>query len=187
MEESVARARRKGSHAAVAAFLRGVGIEVRVGDPGQGRRVSVDGGCLVVEGEDDTLSGEMLKRAGRIAVLPGRFRHMAGDRMAEAEAAMGGYVDTHPDGFRDPEDPVLRACLQAGDEEGAAWAYAAAVAAGVDTRLPFGGRVGAEVHEMLGLNAHPGVNGLQAAGMTSVRAKPGRSAFPAMSRWLAVD
>lgn len=178
----------KGAFARVAVFLGGVGLPLEVRGGVAEDEVGLHGGRILAGSDDDGLAGDVLHHAGRLALVPGRFRPMAAPGMADAEAAMLGYVDGHPDGVDD--DPVVRACLQCGDTEASAWAYAAAVAAGVDTRLPFHRRLcrsGAEIHWMLSMNAHGGVNGLQAAGMTSVRARPGMPAFPAMARWLAVE
>lgn len=191
---TLGRADARGAYARVAGFLKGAGVTLEVeGDGTDGTSgVRVDGGRILVGSADDAVAGEVLHVAGRLAVMPGRFRAMARGDLGEAGAAMDGYVGDHlGDHVAGPEDnPVFRACLQSGEAEAAAWSYAAAVASGVDTRLPFHSRLcrsGPEAHWMLSVNSHGGINGLQAAGMTSVRGRPGMPAFPAMARWLAVD
>lgn len=106
---------------------------------------------------------------------PPEFVALLDARMAEhgLDAAMGG-----------PPDPTCQGILQMGESEAIAWSFAAMKAAGVDLDTywapiadNFGGTA-PEILIMLEARAHLGVNGLQAAGMSTVRA------FPAMLRWL---
>jgi hypothetical protein len=162
-------------------FLGDVGISVRL-QPVRGGTfidgVDIDQGGLIVDAAK-VKSGDILHEAGHLAVVPQRFRQFA---TGDIDVALRPHYDTWFAGGVDPDCPITRAILQAGEAEAMAWSFAAARAAGIAPDVVFhegayGGDEG-ELIAMLSANCHFGINGLQHAGMTT------RRLFPAMSRWL---
>lgn len=171
-----------------ASFLRSIGIEVEVvpGVSGFLRDIRIECGCILVDPVHNSVCGSMLHEGGHIAITPSVFRPlMTGDATESIGPAMDRYIEEHPTlGFE--EDPIVRGIVQAGDPEASAWSYAAAIAAGVDTMLPFQGFFddqGEEIHDMIAAGRYLGINGLRAAGMIETR---GPNAFPKMLRWMQI-
>ena len=133
------------------------------------RDVWLDGDCIIYAPEAHP--GDMLHEAGHLAVLPSciRLAVRPGNIEDFTEPAITEYMESHPNAFDCPEDPVARACMQAGDTEAIAWAYAAAIDAQVDPWLTcqngFGDAESAE-STFTGLKAgcYLGINGLRTAG-----------------------
>jgi hypothetical protein len=178
-------------------FLEGVGVPTRRTRSVPKRTfvpgVWVDHGVLVYNPARLRFHSNLYHEAGHLAVTPSLFRPLVaramnfGEPPAKFEEALDGYMAEHPDGLTTyPEDPVCRGILQMGEAEAIAWSYAAMVAAGADMDVSWredpklfnGGAP--EVRLQLDARSHFGINGLQAAGMTTVRT------FPTMTRWLQV-
>jgi len=172
----------------VARWLTKIGLKVE-----QGTRFEVpfnvgiwieDGGLIYDPAEAHP--GNLLHDAGHLAIIPSIIRPLAkGDIIASIEQPIEAYLDSHQDAFEKlPEDPIARACLQCGDAEAIAWAYAAAIAARVDPWLTceqgFSNRNDAEhIYRGLQVGAHLGVNGLRAAGFIE-RVDD----FPRLTKWV---
>jgi hypothetical protein len=176
-------------------FVRSIGLSVKlVGnhplEPGSFLpQIRIRAGGLEVR--EDAFPGDVLHEAGHIAVLPPAFRPLADKNLRAAFAAARAYCDEHGDGLMaHPEDPVVRALLQCSDPEATAWQYAAANAIGLPDAwlFPAGSYEGNQetVLQMLKLNRHFGINGLQAAGWTQVSRNPYRATpvYPALAFWL---
>lgn len=149
--------------------------------------IYVEGMTLLVDTDMLLSPGDILHDAGHVAITPSIFRpHMiGGDFSAALTPHASRYCDTHP--FIDDngtEDPIYRALLQVGEHEAQAWSYAAVVASGIPPESVFhaDGYEGRSEEIMLrmSIRRHFGINGLQAAKMTTV------ATFPAMIRWLQI-
>ncbi|MES2945761.1 MAG: hypothetical protein V4772_23075 [Pseudomonadota bacterium] len=130
--------------------------------------VDIADGQLIYDPARLLWPGDLLHEAGHIAVMPPALR-----------PTLGG---TLPDEAMAPH---------AGEVEATAWAYAAALAAGIAPEVLFhsGGYKGQSESLVLtySLGVYPGVAGLIAAGLAAspVDAKTlGLAAYPVMLRWL---
>ncbi len=178
-------------HKAVA-FVRSVGLDVREGRPNQEPAFNPDSYVWVHKGviyydPEKFHVGDFLHEAGHVAVCPSIARsHATGDVEESIAHAIAEYLKFNQDGLFDhPEDPIARACLQAGDYEAIAWSYAAALACGVDPALVFeNGFENEEARDsnFLGcqMGQHAGIAGLRAAGYFKHKRD-----YPRMERWLA--
>lgn len=181
-----------GDFSRAASFLERIGITVAVrpGTTGFLGPLRVSGSTIYVDHTGDELAGDLLHEGGHISVTPSIFREMLDDDTDAIGPQMSAWLDEHPMALATwPEDPIGRAILQCGEMEAIAWSYAAARAAGVNARLPFGRGFdgnGAEVFGMLEAGAHFGINGLVAGGMTDAPQFRSAAAFPAMKRWLQI-
>lgn len=148
--------------ARIAAWLRGIGIEVepaRLGAECFLPGIAVDRGRLLVDEARLTWPGDLLHEAAHIAVAPPAARpRMTGDVAIEG-------LDM---------DRLEKAAIP--------WSYAAALAIGVDPALVFhGGGYRGKSEGLLrtyGFGVYPGANLLVEAGMTT------RELYPRMLRWL---
>jgi hypothetical protein len=170
-----------------AAFLEKIGLKVSIvnGVTGFLPGIFIKEGEILVSAEDDDLAGDMLHEGGHLAVTPSIFR----DKITGDIESVGSIYDQILAEDRDHDDALIRAILQSGEGEAIAWSFAAARAAGVDTRLPFwhfAGNDGEEVHSMLAAGCHCGIHGLAAAGMTEIPRLRRQHAFPEMKRWLQI-
>ena len=151
-----------GAVARIAAFLRGIGIEVEPADLGDGKflpGVAVDRGRLLVDEARLTWPGDLLHEAAHVAVAPPEARpHMTGDVAVEG-------VDM---------DRLEKAAIP--------WSYAAALAIGIDPAIVLheGGYRGKSegLLRTFGFGVYPGANLLVDAGMTTPEL------YPRMLRWL---
>lgn len=173
-----------------AAFLTALGLVVRHDEAADGflEGVEIVDGELRVERFDDEFAGELLHDAGHLAVLPGRFREQGNGDLRDVSKIMSDWVDRHG-ALLDPDDPTVRAILQAGECEAVAWSYAAALAIDIDTRIPFFRGFegeGLALHDQVATGYYFGVHGRAAAGMTDLPRSRGTSRFPAMKRWLQI-
>ena len=132
--------------------------------------------------------GDLLHEMGHVAILPEPFRSLAKNNVEHSiSAALRAWIKTHPFLIERPgqgpiEDPISRALLQSGEQEAIAWSYAAAIAIGIPPQQVFhepgyGGNA-SSIAVNLSLKAHPGIHGLQAAGLCQ------RKSFPKMRVWL---
>lgn len=138
--------------------------------------------------------GDILHEAGHMAIIPSRFRSAVRRGNVEGPefiAAVEAYTHSEECFENGPDHWLMKALLQMGDCEAQAWSYAAAHHIGYPTRdafcftyegvpqerQPYGGE-GEEVWHGLHLGRHFGINGMQAAGMTTVRG------WPTMLRWV---
>ncbi len=126
--------------------------------------------------------GDLLHEAGHIAIVPKMFRSfLKGDVEGSLDKYANEYIKTHFNPNCD-EDPIIRGLLQCGEAEAIAWSYAAAIAAGIPPTSVFHSAAydgeGESIIFALSMSAHPGINGLQAANMTTVKM------FPKMKKWL---
>lgn len=160
-------------------FLADIGLETKsvAGAAGFLDGVTFDRGILLYD-PDRTTSSDLLHEAGHLAVIPGRFRPLAGDDLDETFAIMGAALD----GLA-IDSPEMRAILQAGEAEATAWSYAAGRAIDLKGRHiiadeDFSGD-GAEIRAMLSYGAHFGVHGLVHGGMCASKRD-----YPRLLRWL---
>lgn len=128
--------------------------------------------------------GDLLHEAGHLAVLPSCIRGHANGDMDTVAPRIGEYMAAHPNAFAFPEDPIARAMIEGGDSSVIAWAYAAALAAGVDPWLTCERGFpeeddGRAALEALQTGTFVGIANLVASGMAE-----SRRAFPKMRRWL---
>ena len=172
-------------------FLESIGItvEVRHGTDGFLPGLRIEGCTILVAQASDEVVGDVLHEAGHVAVTPSLFREHLSDNVSDdrMNKLYEDYLAANPDGFSWPEDPICRAILQADEQAAIAWSFAAALAIGIDTMLPFkngfeGG--GEDVHLALSIGQHLGINGLRVGGMTGRRGAT--DGFPAMVRWMQI-
>lgn len=178
-------------------FLREIGIDVVLVDPGQ---TNIDGtflpairishGTLVVD-LDSVFPGDLLHEAGHLAVIPLHVRHLANDRLEDVFITMQAYLAENGDDLMAfPEDPLCRGILQSEEGEATAWQYAAARAIGLPDEwlFPKDSYQGESKSTLAGLkqSAYIGIHGLQAAGWTLVRKNPRRDTpvYPKLAFWL---
>lgn len=174
-------------------FLQSIGIAVVV-DPEAARGgflpgLRVCGAAIIVTAADDDLAGDMMHEAGHIAVTPSLFRDQLDGNTEDIHPAMFAWLDAHPDAFGDPEDPIARAIMQSSESEAIAWSYAAALAANIDTRLPFlkgFGGDGLDIHHQVRHGQHLGIHGLAHGGMTDLPRPRNAMPFPKMKRWMQI-
>lgn len=178
----------EGAFAKSVTFLERLGLTIRV-DPGvKGflSGVEIRRGGLVVVQPDDDLASELLHEAGHLAVLPGMFRNEASDDLTDVMGIMEEWMNRHWATIH-PDDPRIRAILQSGECEAVAWSYAAALAIGIDTRIPFRRGFdgeGLSLHDQVASGYYFGVHGLAAGGMTDLPRPRSITPFPRMKRWL---
>ncbi|WP_454884267.1 hypothetical protein [Sphingomonas oryzagri] len=137
---------------------------------------------------DDDLACELLHEAGHLAVLPSMFRNEASGDLHDVSQLMSDWIDGHLAAVH-PDDPRIRAILQSGECEAVAWSYAAALAIGIDTRIPFYRGFddeGLALHDQVASGYYFGVHGLAAGGMTDLPRPHLTSPFPRMKRWLQI-
>jgi len=155
----------------IAGFLNEIGIEVV---PAQLEQDSFLPGILVLNGKllvDETkliYPGDLLHEAGHLAVAPADVRH-----------SLSGEV------------MIPGADMNAVEAQATAWAYAASINLGLDTRVLFheGGYRGQSEGLIFtyGAGVYPGAFGLQELGMTAGREMAGRlgvAEYPHMLKWM---
>lgn len=182
--------RLEGAFEKSARFLESLGLTVRQGPAAGGflSGIAIEYGELVVESAADEIASPLLHEAGHLAVLPGMFRAKACGDLAGVIEQMGAWLDEHM-GRLDLDDPSIRAILQCGECEATAWSFAAAHAAGLDTRIPFIRGFegdGLMLHDQIAAGCYFGVHGLAAGGMTDLPRPRSAVPFPLMKRWLQV-
>ena len=146
----------------IARFLQeiGLGCKFEQGAHGFLEKVRIEAGGLFVD--PTALPADVLHEAGHLAVLPGRFRPLAGRDIGSVQKMMYDHVD-----FSDPDHGEARAAMQSGDPEATAWAWAAGKHLGLDPKkiiegASYGGD-GDAIRYMLQSNRYLGINGLSAA------------------------
>lgn len=179
---------------AILVFLQDIGLPVEQATLGNDTflpAVRVCSGGLVVDVEH-AFPGDVLHEAGHLAVAPARYRHLADGNLKALNLALTRHLQEHGEGLMTyPEDPLCRACLQADEQSATAWQYAAAQHLGLPDRwlFPVNSYEGEPEVVLRGLKAsnYMGINGLQAAGWTLVRANPARSlpVYPQLAFWLS--
>jgi hypothetical protein len=179
-----------GAFARACEFLTALGFAVREEPQVSGflEGVAIRNGDLVVRAAEDEIAGELLHEAGHLAVLPTRFRHLASGDLSQVNELMHDWMmrEGH---LVHPDDPQIRSILQCGECEASAWSYAAALAIGIDTRVPFYRGYegdGLIVHDQIASGRYFGVHGLAAGGMTELPKPWSAQPFPAMKRWLQI-
>jgi hypothetical protein len=180
----------EGAFAKAVAFLEGLGLRTRFDSDARGflSGVGIRRGELVVVQPNDDLACELLHEAGHLAVLPGMFRDEASGDLDDVNKAMSDWTDQHLAAIH-PDDPRMRAILQSGECEAVAWSYAAALAIGIDTRIPFYRGFddeGLSLHDQVASGYYFGVHGLVAGGMTDLPRPHSTTPYPRMKRWLQV-
>lgn len=146
--------------------------------------IQVEGMTIRIDPDWLVSPGDILHDAGHVAVVPALFRpNLKTDVEASLKPLADEYCATHAFMIDDngSEDTVWRGLLQCGEAEAQAWAYAAAMAAGVPPETIFHsnsyGGDGETIIAMMGCGRHYGVHGLMAAKMTTRK-------FPTMIKWL---
>lgn len=131
----------------------------------------LEGDLEIVYDPEEAHAGDLLHDVGHLATLPSCIRRYVrpGDIEEFVRGPIRSYFESHPNAMAHPEDPVARACLQAGDSEAIAWSYAAAKAAGLDPWITcekgFSDPDDADkVLYGLKRGAYLGINGLRASG-----------------------
>ncbi len=163
-------------------FVREVGLEVKLlPTPVRGfiRHVRIDQGALFID--DKCPPSALLHEAGHLAIIPRDFRSLASTNVSKAIAR--GFKAAEKAGLTAiPDEPIVRALLQASDPEATAWAFAAGRAIGLPDEVIILDREydgdGRMQRVMLSRGQHLGIHGLQHAGMCNARR------YPKMSRWL---
>jgi hypothetical protein len=166
------------------AFLEEIGIHVvpRPGTSGFLHGVAIERGCCIaIDFKVYGAFGNLMHEAGHLAVVPSQFRgHVYGNTDVVLGSIMDQYFDKL-DWLGGPEPLVMRALLQAGETEAQAWSYAAAVHTGLDPCIVFDDKIQEGFGDVLlglAVNSHFGINGMQAAGMTT------KNTFPKMIKWV---
>jgi hypothetical protein len=124
---------------------------------------------------------DVLHDLGHLATIPACIRkHATGNVDRSILRPADRYLKAHHFVIDGIEDPICRALLQCGETEAIAWQFAAMTHLNLPLRLQLEGGTDAVVETLcrLGTNEYFGINGLQAAGMTTVRT------FPKMIRWV---
>lgn len=175
-------------------FVRSIGLSVTTVDdelsgsfvPG----IRVEAGGLLVNLEK-VFPGDVLHETGHLAVMPGQFRPKAKGTLNAVFRDMTDHLEANPEGLGMwPEDPTCRAILQCADPEATAWQYAAAQHIGLPDEwlFPEGSFEGNSKEILLGLkmSSYMGINGLQAAGWTKLRAlaRAPLPVYPKLAFWL---
>lgn len=173
--------------ALVLAFLTEIGIPWRL-EPGARGFLSksrIEAGVLCIDPE--CTSQDLLHEAGHLALLPGEFRHLCSADLSRIQRAMFEGVKRW-----NPDDPLMRCMLQCSDPEATAWAWAAGQHIGLPNEAIVANEdynnTGESMRAALSHRAYLGINGLQAAGMTTLRANPYRPhipVYPQLTSWLA--
>ncbi|MEP9356377.1 hypothetical protein ABLE93_22740 [Xanthobacter sp. KR7-65] len=174
-------------------FLQSIGIAVTI-DPVAAKGgflpgLRVRGATITVAAADHDLAGDMMHEAGHIAVTPSLFRDQLDGNTNAVLPAMFAWLDAHPAAFGYPENPVARAIMQSLETEAIAWSYAAALAADIDSRLPFlkgFGGGGLDIHHQVEHGQHLGIHGLAHGGMTELPWRHSVTPFPKMKRWMQI-
>jgi hypothetical protein len=146
-------------------------------------------GCKIVRGEihyDPKVctASNLLHEAGHIAITPSETRHLLDGDVDEWFEKVEGRIEELAK-VLGPDDPLMRAYLQASECEATAWAYAAGKAAGLSPEIiimdhEYDGN-GDSVRTGLMFNAYVGINGLRAGGfLRSVKD------YPSLERWMQI-
>lgn len=162
-------------------FLTAIGLDLRPVPGAEGflKGITFEQGVLLYDPALAT-SSDLLHEAGHLAVIPARFRHLAGRDLDETFAVMGEALDD-----LQIDSPEMRAILQSGEAEATAWSYAAGKAIGLKDQSiiddgDFSGE-GEMVRGMLSYGAHFGVHGLVHGGMCASKRD-----YPRLTRWLQI-
>lgn len=148
----------------------------------------VDGGLHIY---GSVFPGDILHEAGHLCTIPLYFRSQANGDLREVFQALSAFIESNAAGLMQyPEDPLVRGALQCSDPEATAWQYAAAQYIGLpdtwvfppDSYSPEGPE---SILLSLRTNTYIGINGLQAAGWTSIRKNPVRAlpVYPEFAFW----
>lgn len=166
-------------------FLAQAGLDLRHGDARGGfvHGIRIDAGAIIYD--DTARPSNLLHEAGHIAICPGRFRHLLS---GDLDSSFEQILSAARLGDEEPDSPLYRALIQMSDPEATAWAFAAGVAAGLPREsviedTDYAGE-GSSIRLALAAGRYLGINGLQHAGMTSLR---GTVRYPSMHRWLQID
>lgn len=172
----------------VMTFFNEIGLpaSVRVGASGFTKHIEIVEGAI--EADPSAPASSLLHEAGHLAIVPGQFRQLLSGDLGEGMKKIFAVMDEMD---LDPDDPLSRAMLQAGDTEATAWAWAA----GTYLALPeevivadedYDGE-GASIRLMLRMNSYFGINGLSNAGFckTNPRLSTPLPVYPELVRWMA--
>jgi hypothetical protein len=168
-------------------FLNGIGLPISV-VPGATAflelirvvdgRLEIDPACPV---------SNVLHEAGHLAVVPSQFRHLMTGDLDEGTRLM--FAEINKMGL-EPDDPLSRAAMQAGECEATAWAWAAGEHLGIPPEVIILDSEyendGEEMRDMLMARQYFGINGLMHAGFCVTRANPRRKlpVYPNLAHWL---
>ncbi|WP_326430348.1 hypothetical protein VQ574_21735 (plasmid) [Stutzerimonas frequens] len=168
-------------------FLSSIGLAVETVPGASG---FIDGVCIERGGmrvDPGARASALLHEAGHLAIVPSDYRHHLGGDIDEGIARIFEEID----GLGlEPDHPVLRAMIQAGDSEATAWAWAAGSELGIPAALiiqdgEYEGE-GASIRSALAANAYLGINGIAHAGFCVVRSNAHRDlpVYPKLASWL---
>jgi hypothetical protein len=156
--------------------------------------IEIVAGALLVD-FDVCYPGDLLHEAGHLAVLPSRFRRAVNLDLEPTFSKISRHLSNDQ---IDPNGEFARQCMQCGEAEATAWAWAAGKFLGLSGEIIIrdgtyedvpGDDSAKAIRVGLSLNRYIGVNGLQAAGWCSVRggifvARNKLPVFPILNRWL---
>lgn len=170
--------------------LRGIGLQVDIVEGAKGflPGVAIVHGTLQVSPE--CRLSDLIHEASHLAIVPGRYRHLAHGNLYALYPAMFNDVDQAQVA---PDAPLARAILQCTDTEATAWSWAFGMHLGLAPELIIedgqypdenGIGTGAEIRMMLSLNRYMGINGLANAGFCSVHRFGKLPVYPQLAFWL---
>lgn len=152
--------------------------------------IRVERGVLHIHG--DVFPGDILHEAGHLCTMPEHFRRQASGNLYEVFGAMCQFIEKNNHLLAAyPECKFTRALMQCSDPEATAWQYAAAMHLGMPDEAIFPpGSYGPGGPEstlfQLKNRAYIGINGLQAAGWTTLRGSqhnPCKAVYPELAFW----
>lgn len=171
-------------------FLTDIGLVCHT-SPGAGgfcSGVEIRAGELYVD-LDVVSPSSLLHEAGHLALIPSPYRSWMSGNLFKSFRAIFDDVTSKTE---DPDNPVLRAVIQATDPEATAWAWAAGKHLGLPENVIIEPKdyqdAGEDVALMLRMGRYLGINGLMHAGFTQhskmIAEMRGEPLFPQMKQWL---
>lgn len=168
-------------------FLNGIGLPISVVPDATGflDHIRVVDGCLEIDPACPV--SNVLHEAGHLAVVPSPFRHLMTGDLDEGTERMFAEIKKLS---LEPDDPLSRAAMQAGESEATAWAWAVGEYLEIPPEViildsEYEGD-GADMRVMLMMRQYLGINGLMHAGFCLTRANPRRNlpVYPKLAYWL---
>lgn len=169
------------------AFARSINLNVELAPGASGfvQGIEIKAGVLRVC--PTCLPSTFLHEAGHVATIPRRFRARLSGDIESSFKSIGAEVMSMG---LEPDHPLVRAVISAGDPEATAWAWAAGKAIGLDPNGIVLNReysnTGSAIRLMLTVGRYAGINGLSFGGMCHP-ARRGASSYPSMIRWTQVE
>jgi hypothetical protein len=129
---------------------------------------------------------DLLHEAGHLATTPSRWRHLCNDDVSIAHQQM--FADIHAE-QTEPDGPLYRAAIQAGEAEAIAWGWAAGIHLGFPHDVIISNRP--EIYEgksedvrfAHSVNCALGIHGLAHAGFCSTNGLGNKPKYPKLAFW----